>query len=187
MDNKDIVKKKEINHILDEKRNWKDVNEELPSSDDPVVIRFWNPDIVCWENKESVYHLEDVMVARWKDGEWNIEPPFHKYSYSPLTTIDSFKPGTVVTHWAVPEENEVNDWHNRLAYFHEYHHLKLDVDPENEEKIYQALLKAASLIETAFNQSKNEKIENDLSETFERIKDLQYAIDGTTHTLNEKR
>lgn len=186
--NQETIKKTEVVRILNEPREWKNVNEELPNPEDIVVIRFWNPDIVCWQNQENIYHLEDIMVGTFTlDGNWKILPPFHKYDYSPLTRKENLKEGTIVTHWAKPDEGEVEAWINRMNYFYEYDYFKIDVDPKNEEAIYQALLAASSLIENSYNKIKDDKIQKELQQLFQRIKDIQYCIDNNQCKVSDDK
>lgn len=171
--------KEEIVNILNEPRDWQEAEKIKPDEDQLVVIRITNPDRVCYEDDTRIYHLEDILMAQWKDNEWRIEPPFHKYNYSPLTDRYDLKPGTIVTHWAVPEDGEVESWHDKLSYFHEYKNLSVIVDPEREETVYRALMWGAAFIEEAFTGTKDPDNAAELREFFETLKDLQYSIDQT--------
>lgn len=181
-----VSQKEEVIHILKEPRDWQDASESKPEPGMSVVIRFTNPNTVCWEDETKIYHLEDSMVGQWKDDHWEINPPFHKYNYSPLTTHNLMKDDTVVTHWAVCESGEIEGWKSRLDYFNTYKNLYITVDPDKEEAVYRALMWGASFIEDAFNRIEDPKVENQLSEYFQILKDLQYSIDnGGIHESTE--
>lgn len=169
--------KQEIHNILNEKRDWHNVEETKPDEGQLVVIRIVNPDRVAWEDDTRYYLLEDIMVAKLNGDTWMIEPPFHKYNYSPLTDRDVLKEGTIVTHWAVPDEDEVDNWHKRLECFNEYDELVLKVDPDHEEQVYRSLMWGAAFIEEVYSSTTDRGSREELQQFFRTLKDLQYIID----------
>lgn len=179
--------KQEIHNILNEKRFWKRVEDEKPDEGQLVVIRIVNPDRVAWEDDNRYYLLEDIMVAQLKDGVWMIEGPFHKYNYSPLTDRANLKEGTVVSHWAVPDDGEVDNWHKRLEYFNKYDELVLKVDPEHEEQVYRSLMWGAAFIEEVYSDATDKEHRDELQQFFKTLKDLQYTIDHNQPGYNEDR
>lgn len=179
--------KQEIHNILNEKRDWQKVEDVKPDEGQLVVIRIVNPDRIAWEDKTRYYLLEDIMVAQLKGDTWMIEPPFHKYNYSPLTDRGNLKDGTIVTHWAVPDESEVHNWKNRLEYFNEYDELVLKVDPEHEEQVYRSLMWGAAFIEEVYSSTSDKEHREELQQFFRTLKDLQYTIDHNQPGYNEDR
>lgn len=174
--------KKEVSTILIEKRDWKEFSEVKPNKGELVVIRMTDPDQICYEDDTSIYRLEDIMIASWNGDYWRVDPPFHKYNYSPLTNRCKILPNAVVTHWAIPAEGEVEAWHNRLSYFHEYNNLSITVDPGREEAVYKALLWGAAFIEEIATSTEDETRRKELEECYKTLKDLQYSIDHTAST-----
>lgn len=169
--------KEELHNILNENRDWKNIEEVKPDEGQLVVIRIVNPDRVAWEDETRYYLLEDIMVASMKGDTWQIEPPFHKYNYSPLTNRSELKEGTIVSHWAIPDEEEVDNWRKRLEKFNEYGELILKVDPEHEEQVYRSLMWGAAFIEEAYRGTTDEESRDELQQFFRTLKDLQYTID----------
>lgn len=137
--------KTEISKILMEERNWMDANENKPDLDTAVVIRIVDKNKIYYEDRTEVMYVEDIKIASWDGYNWYICPPFPKYDYSPLSDHFEINDGAIVTHWATPEEGEVNAWYTRFDRIDNYH-LNIDVDPEHEEEVYRALLLGATYI-----------------------------------------
>ena len=137
--------KTEISKILLEDRNWIDANETKPDIDTAVVIRIVDRNQIYYEDRTEVMYVEDVKIASWDGYNWYICPPFAKYDYSPLSNHFEIKDGATVTHWATPEEGEVNAWYTRFDYDSGYR-LKIEVDLSNEEEVYRAILLGATYI-----------------------------------------
>jgi len=177
--------KKVVSNILTEKRNWHDCKELLPDEGVTVVIRFTNPSIIFGEDENTIYPAEDIKLAKYIDGKFNIAAPFPKYDFSPLSDRDTFKEGTIVTHWAEPEEGEIDGWLNRFGSFHVYKHLSIKVDKFHEKDVYRALLMGASALARLYGlDPRNELPENaseelkDLDNLYKTLCDLQAYMDN---------
>ena len=139
-----IEEKEEISNILLEERNWINADETKPDLDTAVVIRIVDKNKIQVETRSEVMYVEDIKIASWDGYNWYICPPFAKYDYSPLSSHSEINEGAIVTHWATPEEGEVNAWNTRFDRTSDYD-LKISVDSEHEE-IYRALLIGATYI-----------------------------------------
>lgn len=177
--------KKVVSRVLQEERNWISIKDKLPKIGEHVVIRFVNNSILYGETEEEIYPAEDIKIGQLvrdinnpSKGRFIIDPPFPKYDYSPLTNKEMLGVGTEVTHWAVPFEGELENWAHRLDFNRSYHHLKLEVDPENEEVVYRALLHGSSFIANAGGEEFAKcKPGEGMKMLYEILCDLQTCID----------
>jgi hypothetical protein len=174
--------KDEVSMILNEKRNWIDINTTKPNENTPVVVRMVNKNMIYTENKSEVLYAEDVKIAEWDGEEWMIIPPYPKYDYSPITKFSELNEGTVVTHWAEVSDDELEDWKNRFNRFSDYN-MKIEIDPEHEEDVYRALMWGAAYIAKFGGPDfANAQPGTGLRKMYETLCDMQACIDSN----NEK-
>ena len=145
--------KQKVSNILNENREWFDATKKKPNPGERVVIRFTNEKYIYGEDDKSIYYAEDIKVGRYvkayddsDTGRFVIDPPFPKYDYSPLSRKENLLEGSVVTHWAYPDDGELEGWDTRFDMFGTYNKLRIEVDPEHEEDVYRALMWGASFI-----------------------------------------
>lgn len=180
--------KKEISLILSEKRDWIDANIRKPDPKQLVVMRLTNPDIIFDENDDNIFRSEDIKIGEYYiptssedgNGEWLVYGPYPKYDYSILTNKSRLKEGTIVSHWAIPEDGELEGWSNRLNPIGSYKKMSIDVDEENEENVYRALLHGAAFISQAMEEDK------DLEKLYIILCDLQACIDSNSKFIDGK-
>lgn len=140
--------KKVVSQILKEKRNWVETVNEMPESKKPVILRLCHRTIFSGETDTEQYPLEDIKLGYYDmdSRQWIILPPHPKYDYSPLSNQGYLRENVDTTHWAIPEEKELEWWTNRYNRIRSYGLLELKVDPENEKEVYRALLHGAAFI-----------------------------------------
>lgn len=180
------VEKEEISSILSERRLWKDVNEEKPPKDIPVVVRLVNRDKIFNESENQVLYAEDIKIARMSEDEtFKIDPPFPKYDFSPLTNKEELYEGTEISHWAFPEEGELEGWYTRYNPIRSYKHLKIEADEETEMDVYRALSFGSSAISRLYRFNPTMAIPDDAPEDvkelfkfYEILCDLQSYFDN---------
>ncbi len=172
-------KKKIVSNILLEKRDWKNAIVEKPEPGQQVVMRLVNPTMICGENDKEVYPYEDVkigvFVRDYNDptkGSWSVSPPYPLFDYSPLSTKDQLAEGTIVSHWAIPEEGEIEGWNTRFDQVNVFKHLILEVDDDHKEDVYRALLWGAAFIQ------KCNPNDADATRLATILYDLQYVLDN---------
>lgn len=134
---------KKVITFLGGHRTWYDVNDKLPEVDKPVTIRITDPNKVYHETVSEIYPLEDIKIGRFRDGKWQIDPPYPMYDDSPLSNMGNLKEGAIVTHWSISTEDEILIWQTRFKLIHSYNKLKIEIDPDKEEDAYHALRYAA--------------------------------------------
>lgn len=180
----------ELSQVLIEERPWVEVKEgeEIPA-DQPLVVRLVNRNIVYGEDKEKklVLHAEDVAIAIYnkEKDEWNIAPPYLKFDYSPLTNKNKLTEGTLITHYAVPEKDEVSGWGIRLLPSGDYEELKLIVDDKNIENVYRAFAWGAEALHRIYIRSNDPNVtpeeKNMVNGFIQVLHDLQYMIDSNVY------
>lgn len=167
--------KEEVSIILNEKRDWNDVNNINPDENIPVVVRLVNKNMIYTENKNEVLYAEDIKIGELNNGKWSIIPPYPKYDYSPLTKFGELKEGTIVSHWAEVGADELNGWETRFNRINDYK-LKIEVDPEWEENVYRALMWGAAYI-AKFGGPDFADEDNELRKLYDILCDMQACID----------
>lgn len=180
--------KKEISLILSEKRDWIDADSKKPEPNQLVVMRLTNPDIIFDEDDEKIFRSEDIKIGKYHittssvdgKGEWIVYGPYPKYDYSILTDKSKLKEGTIVSHWAIPENGELEGWDKRLSPIGSYKKLNIDIDDENEEDVYRALLHGAAFISQAMEEDK------ELEKLYIILCDLQACIDSNSQFIDGK-
>lgn len=177
-ENKATSKKIVVSNILHEKREWVDASKKMPDPNTPVVIRMYNPNILFAETETEIYPAEDVKIAKFlpglddpTKGSWCICPPYPRFDYSPLSSKDRLDEGTVVTHWALPMDGEVEGWNTRFDQINLFKKLKLEVDDEHLELVYRALLWGSTYIQKCCGN------DPDAVRLATILYDLQYVLD----------
>lgn len=170
--------KKVISHFLREKRNWVDARMMKPKPGQLVVMRLTNPTIIWAENETEIYPAEDIKIGHFlqdynnpNSGKWAVAPPFPRYDYSELTSKEKLNDFTIVTHWAIPEEGEVDGWKTRFDQINLFKTLKLEVDEQHEEDVYRALLHGA------YFMNKYAADDPEIQHLATILYDLQYVLD----------
>lgn len=150
----DRSEKKLVSQILTEKREWHDASKEKPTPNTQVVVRMVHPGIIWVENDEEILLAEDQKIATFvrtyddpNQGSWAISPPYPLYDYSPCSNKDRLLDGVIVTHWAIPEEGEIEGYNTRFDQINLFKKLNLEVDEEHKEDVYRALLWGAAYIQ----------------------------------------
>lgn len=172
------VEKRVVSNILVEPRNWQDAKKVKPGLGELVVIRMMNPNVLYGENDTEIYPAEDMKLAKWipgqknpDDGTWVIEPPYPLFDFSPLSNKDALNEDTIVTHWAVPEEGEIEGWKTRFDQTYIYKTLKLEVDGDHIKDVYRALVWGSAFI------ANNNPGDPDARKLANILYDLQYVLD----------
>lgn len=176
--------KQKVSNILSEKREWHKVKDKLPTEGEKVVIRIVNDNILFGEDENTIYPVEDVKIGEIIDGKFVICKPFPLFDYSPLSDKGVIKEGAYVSHWAYPEKGELEGWETRFEPFHEYKKLSIDVDDENIERVYRAILFGASALSRLYGaggqREEGKEIPDELKEIDElycTLCDLQACMD----------
>lgn len=189
-----MIKKMISEFLKDKSRNWKSVKEVFPERNTLIVIRIVNDHIIYTENKEEIYPVEELKLAKYLPPSelsdpkeiknnylwWKIEPPFPLYDYSPLSNKESLKKGTYVSHWDIAKLEDIEWWKTRFDYIHKYDQLELRVDQNHRETVYRALIRGASYIENDIISNHLEgKAKEDMKLLYETLCDLQSCMDKT--------
>lgn len=182
---KNIEKKEIICNVLKQKREWINADKERPPEGTRVVLHLMHTSEIDAEDPNKIYPKEDCQIGLYTPGiGWSISPPHPKYDYSRLSTHGKLHEGVVVTYWAIPIQagdiNELNGWDTRFDSHGTYKYLKLMIDPEHEESFYRALLWAANFMARSAGPDFYQK-DSELRQMYERICDLQWAIDQTQY------
>lgn len=167
-----------VSNILHEPRDWKNANEVKPEAGQLVVIRMMNPTIIYAENEKEIYPSEDMKIGEFirnatdpSTGVWVIAPPHPRFDYSPLSDKERLNDETLVTHWAIPEEGELEGWRTRFDQTNLYKKLNIEVDDDHLELVYRALVWGAAFIQ------KYNPDEPEAKYLAHVLYDLQYVID----------
>lgn len=185
--------KQVISDILSqEQRDWKDVRSELPANEVPVVIRIFKPGTTMRETEDNIIPWEDVVLGKCvydhqdkTKYEWIVCTPHHRFEYGPLYKQGHLLEGVEVSHWALPEEDEIEGWKRRLNPNEEYEEFKITIqmkDKEREaqviENMYRILILAQQHI---FVNRKyvdpNDPIRDGINELYSTVEDAIAAMD----------
>jgi len=177
--------------VLEEAKNWIEVDKHLPNIDQRVIVRlchskvpFGHKDIIMGGRQiREIYPFEDIKVGRYTPDGWVIDPPHPKYDYSPLSNKEKLKEHVNVTHWSIPGDEELEAWDTRFDRMREYDRLELKVDSEHEEEVFRALVCGASLI-TKYGGDEFQNINSDVRKYYEILCDLQQCIDSNGKGVN---
>ena len=178
--NEGQVFKKHVSQILKEKRKWISVNDEKPEEGKKVVIRLYSKEKVFGEDAQHIYVAEDVKIGLYENGNWIIAGPHPLFDYSPLSSKEQLTGDTIVTHWAEPEKEPVDElkgWETRFDKVTDIQ-LKLNIKPhEDIELVYKALLWGSF----GLTQVANNGYINESPETIQLyhgiLCDLQHSLD----------
>lgn len=162
------IKKKEISKLLKEDKGWISIKDKTPEPGVTVIIRIFNPHYIYHEDKNSVYHAEDIKLATClKDYEdpdnvdkfkWSIIHPYPLFDYSPLSKMDHLEEGSIVTHWAVPTKDDIKGWNSRFDISDGYLSLYVGTDDDHRQLLYRALMYGASMIGNAYMREKTDEL-----------------------------
>lgn len=147
--------KKEVSNVLMNKRDWHDINKEKVPENTPVMVRLYNKSYIYVETENEIYYAEDIKMAKYiknynsDGGQWAIMGPFPKYDASPLSQQDQLINNTIITHWSLATEQEVEDWSHRYEPTFRYKDLRIDVDEELEPMFYKAIMHGAASLARA--------------------------------------
>lgn len=177
------AEKDEVSIILNENRDWNNVDSAMPDENVPVIIRMIDRSMIYTENRTEVLYAEDMKIAQWDGTKWTIIPPYPRYDYSPLSKFSELNKGTVVTHWALVDADELHGWNTRFDRINPYN-LTIEVDPEYEEDVYRALMWGAAFISKFggpdFTDDKECK---GLRKLYNVLCDMQACIDNNPKSL----
>ena len=182
-------KKKPTSNILKDKAHkWIEIdNSNMPTN--PVLIRLCNPGITFVESRTEIIYAEDLKIAEWDGGKWVIRGPYPLHDYSPCTDRDKINGGVDVTHWAEVTDKELEQWDHRYDSFHNYDTFSITVDDEMKEKLYHALVLAASALSNdSLQYPPEDETHKALQDAYEYICDLQVVFDrgGDIHAVDKK-
>ena len=124
--------------VLQEKRVWQEVGVVGPPKPlENVVMRIY---------KDGE---EDVIIGHInQNGVWEVSAPFPLYDITELTSSDQLSEGVEVTHWAVPEDGEIEKWWKRFEPTGCCGTPGLYVDKAYKELVYRALTWGMGYIKT---------------------------------------
>ena len=108
----------------------------------PLTIRIFNPKIVTNEDDEQVIFAEERRIGVFDENEkWTILAPFPKYNFSSLVDNEgNLTENTVVSHWDVATEKDIDAYMKRLNNLISWKHLNFECDSSQEESVYKALM-----------------------------------------------
>lgn len=159
--------KKRISRILAENRDWHNVKDCLPPANTQVLIRFTDPGLVFAENDKEILVAENSKIGRCvRDFDnpdditkcsWVIDPPYPKYDFSPLANKDRINEGAVVTHWATPTQEDLNYYNHQFDFKYEFELLRFEVDQQDEEDFYKALMNAIASLTWVYGTKEPEE------------------------------
>lgn len=160
--------KKEISKLLQEDKGWISVDERMPMSGIIVIIRIYNPHYIYHEDKETIYHAEDIKLAQilsdYNDPEnkdkmrWSIIPPYPLYDYSPLSKMDQLLDGSIVTHWAEASNKDIEAWRSRFNISDGYLSLRVETDDDHRQLMYRALMYSLGIVGNAYMKEKSDEL-----------------------------
>jgi hypothetical protein len=176
MEEKEIIKK-----ILNDGRDWKDVNDELPEYGKRVVIHYTNDEYTVYETDTQIYKAEAMAVGVLEehDGEFHICPPYIKYEYSPLTKRSELINGTKVTHWAEATEEDLKDWDDQYMLDNKYEQFDFQVSEDMEENVYKTIIRARSIVNDIM-AIKVSKDKNDMMYRLNSVIDHYLGVEDMT-------
>lgn len=160
-----MVEKKIVSYILKENKDWHNVNDIKPESNQRVVIRFYSPNMIYKETEEEIVYVEEAKIGRYirdinnpEFGRFVIDPPYPLFDYSPLSNNGDISDEAIITHWAAASKEELYSWDNRYAVQGEYDNLEFRVDAEHLELAYRAFMWAAAFIRSSAEGEDAEKL-----------------------------
>lgn len=159
--------------------NWNPIfdDDDIPSG--KVLIRIVDKNRIYHRNRDEVYYAEDMRLAEYIDGKWELIGPHQKYEYSHVVTRDhKIAPRCIVTHYKVPTEEELVTWDKRFNMHNHYEHLSLHIDSENEEMVYDSFTIALAALNNSINLSANDETKRKFARAYTVISDLQSLIDS---------
>ena len=169
--------KKIASRVLKEQREWFKSTERHPDVGQRVVMRLCHDTAIRGETQSEIYPVEDVKVGQYTEGgKWIISSPHPKYDYSPLSHMGHLKENVEVTHWAIPEDGELDSWDNRFNIIRPYHHpIEIKVDQRDEEDVYKAILWGASYMVSFGGKDVHNK-DSEFRKLYEILWDLKERI-----------
>lgn len=137
-------KKRYISKILENSTYlWKDIIKYNPPEDVPLIIRFCDNHVIIHEDVDSIQILEDRKIAKFNNGKWSIIPPYPKFDFNPLSNKDRILDTATVTHWAEPNQEDINSYIKRFEPKVDWRYLDITAKDEDMElNLYKALLNA---------------------------------------------
>ena len=155
---------------------WNSLDDNIPSG--KVLIRIVDNNRIYHRDRDEVYYAEDMRLAEYVNGRWELIGPHQKYEYSPVVTRDhKIASGCIVTHYKVPTEEELVVWNKRFNMHNHYEHLSLHIDEENEEMVYDSFTIALAALSNSINLSADDETKHKFAKAYTVISDLQSLID----------
>lgn len=135
-------KKKVISEILNNKTyDWKDVKQFQPPENEYIIIRFVDYNVLVKETDDELYPLEDRKIAVYKNGSFEIIPPYARFDFNPLSNGSKILNSAIVTHWAEPNQEDVNEYQRRFEPKLKWKYLDITVkDDDMALDLYKALI-----------------------------------------------
>lgn len=144
-----------------------------------VLIRIVDKNRIYYRNRDEVYYAEDMRLAEYINGKWELIGPHQKYEYSPVITRDhKIAQNCIVSHYKVPREEELVTWNKRFNMHNHYEYLSLHIDEENEEMVYDSFTIALAALNNSINLSTDDETKHKFAKAYTIISDLQSLIDS---------
>lgn len=179
------TEKKVVRKLLDDKRDWKDSQVELPEYGKRVVIYYTNDNIIMYENENEIYYAEGLAIGilAEQDGKFHICPPYIKYEYGPLAKRSELTENTKVTYWAEASDEDNKDWDEQYLLDNKYDQFNFQISEDMEENVYKTIIRVRSIVSDIL-AIKLAKDKNDMMERLNSVVDHYLGVgDMTTDTL----
>jgi hypothetical protein len=163
--------------ILEEERIWKFVElSQFPEPGKLVVIRIAHKTEVD-EFDEYISQVEDVKIGSYHPEEgWKVAPPHPVFDFSSLSKEDKIIDDAEVTHWALPEEGEVERWEKRWNPSDLYKTINFTASSNEVEKIFIALHYALGYMRAQGYQYYPEGLPAELKVLIQSVEDVQLSL-----------
>lgn len=129
-----------INELVED--FWKDAyNDEKPEEGKKVVLLIQDLDNIVFNTARSEFHLkQSSRLATYKDGKWNLEPPYPKYDINiPGKNLKELNEEVKAVAWRELNNGEEEMYHKTISLLHEYEKFNLDLDEKSEKDMFEAL------------------------------------------------
>lgn len=151
--------------------------EDIPSGE--LLIRIKSNKKILHQTKQSVYYAETVRLAKYDNGIWDLTPPYQKYELNPMITDDhKIDPNSVVTHYKVPTDEELDMWKKGFEYINDYKEFSFRVDSDHELMVYDALLFAMAAVNNSLSMSNDDiELRGKFGNALRVLNDIKVSID----------
>lgn len=150
---------------------------DIPSGE--LLIRIKSNKKILHQTKQSVYYAETVRLAEYDNGVWKLTPPYQKYELNPMITDDhKIDPDSVVTHYKVPTDEELDMWEKGFEFINDYKEFSFHVDSDHELMVYDALLFAMAAVNNSLSMSNDDiELRGKFGNALRVLNDIKVSID----------